>query len=65
MARQEGRYLLTVPKSQRRTVVTNFRNRSSDEFIFSASIPGLPDDQVFDLSGFEETVELVLEACGW
>ena len=65
MARQEGRYLLTVPRSQRRTVITNFRNRSSDEFIFSASLPRLPDDQVFDLSGFEAAVEPVLEACGW
>lgn len=65
IARQEGRYLLTVPKSQRRTVITNFRNRSSDEFIFSASLPGLPNDQVFDLSGFEAAVEPVLDACGW
>ena len=65
MARQEGRYVLAVPQSQRRTVIDLFRNRSSDEFIFSAALPGLPEDQVVDVSGFEDAVEPVLEACGW
>ena len=65
MARQDGRYLLSVPENQQRSIINLFRDRSSDVFAFSAALPGMPEDQVIDLAGFEEAVEPVLEACGW
>jgi len=65
MARQDGRYLLFIPENQQRRVINLFRDRSSDVFAFSAPLPGMPEDQIIDLAGFEEAVEPVLEACGW
>ena len=65
--RQEDRYLVAVPKSDRAEIIRLFRNRTSDDFVFSTGIPGIPHhfDGIFDLAGFEESVEPVLEACDW
>ena len=62
---QEGSYALSVPEEIRRTVIDQFRNRTSDVFVIGGPPPGIPDGEVLDISGFEAAVEPVLEACGW
>ena len=62
---REGRYALWVPNDNRRTVIDQFRNRTSDVFVIGRPPPGIPDGEELDISGFEAAVEPVLEACGW
>jgi hypothetical protein len=63
--RQEGRCSVRVLKGNRGTVINQFRNRTSDHFAFRVNVPGLPTGELFDIGGFEDHVELVLEACDW
>ena len=65
LSRQDGRYLIQVLESNRRAIIRLFRDRTSDDFVISSGVPGMPERKVYDLEGFDDKVEPVLEACGW
>ncbi len=58
-------YAIWVPEDKLQEIVELFRDRASDLFVTDTDVRGMPDRVGFNLAGWDESVEPVLEACGY